>query len=210
MKTYDSFKYIYPPRPATKAPPSGLKTYERMGFIAQPKLNGSCGVLFLDGKSARLMGRHNNAFAREILRKDDLQRLHRGAGYMVITGEYMNKSQKDGKGKPFNGFVIFDILVHNGKHLLGSTFMERQALLETLFPSGNSFDDYIDEVGPSAYRVRNITSNLTDAWNRIIKTEMYEGFVLKRPDGILENGFREANNVGWQLKIRKPTKNYKY
>lgn len=210
MKDYDSMKYIYPPRPSTVAPPSGLKTYERMGFVAQPKMNGSCAVLFLDGTTARSMGRHNNTFAREIISKENLKTLHRGAGWMVVVGEYMNKSQKNSKGKPFTGFVVFDILVHNGKHLLGTTFLERQKLLDTLFPLGNSYDDYIDEVGTSAYRVKNIASNFVESWNRITRTQMYEGFVLKRPDGILENGFREANNTGWQLKIRKPTKNYKY
>jgi len=39
---------------------------------------------------------------------------------------------------------------------------------------------------------------------------MIEGFVLKKPSGKLESGLREKNNMGWQLKIRKPTKNYQY
>lgn len=29
---YNSFRYYYPPRPEVKSPPSGLDTYERMGF----------------------------------------------------------------------------------------------------------------------------------------------------------------------------------
>lgn len=214
-KDITSFKYIYPPRAETKSPPSGLKTYERMGFIAQPKLNGSCGVLFLDGLgTARLMGRHNNDFARVTIDKGDLKSLHRGAGYMVLVGEYMNKSQKDGNKKPFNDvFVIFDIIVYNGKQLIGTTFLERQELIETLYPSygyDKHFDDYIQYVSPSVYRVNNFTTGFDSLFGKIVSTQMYEGFVLKRPDGKLENGLREANNTGWQLKIRKPTKNYKY
>jgi ATP-dependent DNA ligase len=203
-------KYIYPPRPETKGPPSGLKTYERMGFIAQPKMNGSCAVLMLDGGSARVMGRHNNVLTREVVPVEDLKRLHRGAGVMVLVGEYLNKSQKDFKGRPLAGFVIFDILVYNGKHLLGSTFQERQELLDTLFPFGNSFDRFMDNVSQNVYRAKNFTSDFESLWKEATKVQMYEGFVLKRPNGILENGFREANNTGWQLKIRKPTKNYKY
>lgn len=215
IKEINSFKYIYPPRAATKSPPSGLVTYERMGFIAQPKLNGSCGVLFLDGfGGARLMGRHNNDFARVTIDKVDLKTLHRGAGYMVLVGEYMNKSQKDGNKKLFNDtFVIFDIVVYGGKQLIGSTFLERQELIEKLYPSyshDKHFDDYIQYVSPSVYRVNNFTSNFNSLFGKIVTTQMYEGFVLKRPDGKLENGLREANNTGWQLKIRKPTKNYKY
>jgi hypothetical protein len=93
--------------------------------------------------------------------------------------------------------------------LIGSTFLERQKLLDNLFVT-NSYDDFIDQVGPSAYRAKNFVKGLNTIWNNIVKTQMYEGFVLKRPDGILENGFREANNTGWMVKIRKPTKNYRY
>jgi hypothetical protein len=39
---------------------------------------------------------------------------------------------------------------------------------------------------------------------------MYEGLVMKRPTGTLETGMREANNTGWQVKVRKATKNYEY
>lgn len=48
MVPYNSYRYLYPPRPEIKSPQSGLKTYERMGFIAQPKLNGSCSLTFLE------------------------------------------------------------------------------------------------------------------------------------------------------------------
>lgn len=211
MKEYSSFKYIFPPRPEVKSPPSGLGTYERMGYIAQPKLNGSCAVLFVDNRGAKLMGRHNNTFARELIDRGHLQNLQRGPGYTVLVGEFMNKSQKDGNRKLFNGcFVIFDILVHNGKHLIGSSFLERQELLDTLYGEGTSYDEYVNYISPSIYRVKNFKSNFVTLFNKITAVDMYEGFVLKRPNGILENGLRAANNMGWQLKIRKPTKNYKY
>jgi ATP-dependent DNA ligase len=144
------------------------------------------------------------------LSKEDLGKLHRGNGYTVLVGEYMNKSQKDGKNKVFSGFVIFDILVHNGKHLINSTFQERQDLLDSLYPPQLDYDEFIYSVGPSTYRVKNFTSNFEKLFKVITTTQMYEGFVLKRGNGKLENGLREANNVGWQCKVRKPTKNYQY
>jgi hypothetical protein len=211
MKNYENFRYVYPPRPEVKSPPSGLPTYERMGYIAQPKLNGSCALVFVDNNGARMMGRHNNSFARELIDRGHLQNLQRGAGFTVLVGEYMNKSQKDGKRKLFNGcFVIFDILVHNGNHLVKSTFEERQELLDNLYGEGQHYDEYINYISPSVYRVKNFSSNFVTLFNNITTVEMYEGFVLKRPNGILENGLRPNNNTGWQLKIRKPTKNYKY
>jgi hypothetical protein len=39
---------------------------------------------------------------------------------------------------------------------------------------------------------------------------MVEGFVLKRKSGKLEMMTREQNNVGWSVKVRKPTSNYKF
>lgn len=207
---YPSFRYIYPPRPETKSPPSGLPTYERMGFVAQPKLNGSCAVLFLDGKSSRMMGRHNNVFAREIIDPEHLKRLHRGNGWLVLVGEYMNKSQKDSRGKVLNGFVIFDVLVHNGKHLHGTTFLDRQRLLDTLFPSASDHDDFIENVSPSVYRAKNFSANFSELWKKAVKVEMIEGFVLKRASGVLDQGFKSSNNTGWQVKIRRSSKNYSY
>jgi len=211
MREYNVLKYIYPPRPATKAPPAGLSTYERMGFIAQPKFNGSCAVLFTDGETVKLMGRHNNVFARELIDRDHLRRLHKGSGWMVLVGEYMNKSQRDGKKQLFNGvFVIFDILVHKGNHLVNTTFAERQKLLDKLYGEGKDYDDFTTYISPSVYRAKNFTANFGELWKKVTSVEMYEGFVLKRPTGILENGLREANNTGWMVKIRKPTKNYSY
>jgi hypothetical protein len=208
---YLEFKYIYPPRPETKSPASGLSTYQRMGFLAQPKLNGSCGVLFTNGSIARFMGRHADTFTRQLIKEETLAQLHRNSGWTVLVGEFMNKSQRDGKGKIFNGnFVIFDILVHEGVHLIGKTVAERQELLDTLYPLVEDFDDFIYKVGDSAYRVKNFGQDLDTLWKKIIKVEMYEGFVLKRPDAPLDLGYRPVNNSGWQLKIRKPTKNYQY
>ena len=173
-------------------------------------MNGSCGVLILDGSTSKIMGRHNNHFAREAVPKEVLSKAHRGAGYMVVTGERMDKSKKDGNKKTFTGFVIFDILVFNGKHLIGSTFEERQNLLDTLYPTTTYFDKYIDKISDSIYRAKNFKSNFTEIWKDLTSIDMYEGFVLKKPTGKLENGFREANNTGWQIKCRKPTKNYSY
>ena len=47
-------------------------------------------------------------------------------------------------------------------------------------------------------------------YNKVSKIGMYEGWVLKRKTGKLERGTRERNNVGWQLKCRKQTKNYQF
>ena len=210
MQPYDNFKYYFPPRPEIKSPQSGLPTYERMGFWATPKLNGSCAILFLGTDKLRFMNRHQNTFSRELIPKEDLAALHRGSGPMVLCGEYMNKSKKDANGKTFNGcLVLFDILVHKGQYLTGTTYEERQELLESLFPSSN-YDKWIDQVSKNVYKVKNFKSNFVALYNEIVEIDMYEGWVLKKPTALLEMGLRPLNNNGWQIKIRKATKNYSY
>jgi ATP-dependent DNA ligase len=206
---YSEFKYIYPPRPALKAPRTTISKFEELGFIAQPKLNGSCGVLFTDGQKVIFMNRHKSPFSKYSIPQEELRNLHRGEGWMVLVGEHMNKGQKDGKKKLFNGkFVIFDILVYNGNHLVGTTFSERQELLNSLYET-QPFDPWISQISNSVYRANNV-ENPEQNWSPLTETGMYEGYVFKKKDGKLDYGFNSGNNSGWQVKIRKPTKNYSY
>lgn len=209
MKQYDSYRYYFPPRPETKSTPNNIDLYERMGFIGQPKLNGSCGMLYTNPHELHFMNRHQQAFSRNIIPRSDLEKMHRGNGWQVLCGEYMDKSKKDSNGNIFVGFVIFDIIVHNGQYLNGTTFIERSNLLDNLFESKN-YDGYIDNISTNVYRVKNFRTNLSKVWNEITKIDMYEGEVFKKENGILEIGYRPENNTGWQLKVRKPTKNYNY
>lgn len=216
MQPYNNFRYYFPPRPEIKSPQNRLPIYEKMGFWGSPKLNGSCSMLYTnsslytDSAHMKFMGRHQNTFAHEIIPKEDLVALHKSSGWQVLVGEYMNKSKKDANGKIFNGYlVLFDILVYNSKYLTGTTYQERQELLETLFPSFK-YDKWIDQVSKNVYKVKNFKSGFVALYNEIIEIDMYEGLVFKRPQGILEMGLREINNTGWQVKIRKPTKNYTY
>ena len=109
---YTEYKYIFPPRPETKISSSGLGTFEKMNkFLGQPKLNGSSMQVYTDGKTVIVMNRHKEILSHK-MDIQELKNLHRGKGWMVLCGEYMNKNQKDEMGQYWNiKFVIFDILV---------------------------------------------------------------------------------------------------
>ncbi len=47
-------------------------------------------------------------------------------------------------------------------------------------------------------------------YDDLIKTDIYEGIVLKKASARLTYGFNEKNNSEWQLKCRKPNKNYNF
>jgi len=204
---YTEFIYLYPPRPETVLPESYISLFEKKEYIWQPKLNGSCGANFTDGKEVIFMNRHKKNFVYNHMNINELKSLSRG-GWTVLVGEYMNKGKCGADRKPFrNKFVIFDILVHENEYLLGTTFAKRQKLLDKLYPS-TYYDGWITKISENIFRANNFTTNISQKFKEISKIDMYEGFVGKKPTGILEMGMHEGNNKGWHVKVRKPTKNY--
>lgn len=210
MTKYLNFKYIYPPRPEYVISTDQLYKYEN-SHVAQPKLNGSCCSIFIKGDELRQFGRHNNENLSNFkINKNDLKVLNcNNNEWNVIVGEYMNKNQNGIDGKPWNHkFVIFDILVHNGEYLLGSTLEERIKLLDELFGTTDE-NEYLYKVNENVYRVKTFSDNFLERWNKITQIGMLEGLVLKKPNAKLERGLSEKNNTLWQSKCRKPTKNYR-
>jgi hypothetical protein len=174
-------------------------------------LNGSYGVLATNGKEFHFMNRSNEEFSNKLLiTQEELVSMHRGKGWIYLCGEYMNKSKKGADGRIFNGkFVIFDILVFENQWLTGTTFEERQALLDKLYDT-EEYDGWITRISENCFRALNFKVGLEGVWNEIVSIDMYEGMVYKRPNARLETSIKAANNGGWQFKVRKPTKNYSY
>jgi ATP-dependent DNA ligase len=180
-------------------------------LIGQPKMNGSNGVIFMNGENVQFYNRHNQRMTNVQIGKEELLKLYSGEGWMVINGEYMNKSKSDENGQVFNHkLVIFDTLVHNGTYLLGSTFQDRVNLMDNLFGKNDSEKSYLYSITENVYRVKSYTSNFKEMFEELIKIDMVEGLVMKRKSGKLEIGNTENNNTKSQIKFRKATKNYKF
>jgi hypothetical protein len=62
----------------------------------------------------------------------------------------------------------------------------------------------------NVFKAPTYTGGWSKLYEEIAKTPLYEGFVLKKRLAQLEYGFTEINNSKWQLKCRKPTKNYSF
>lgn len=205
---YTKYRYIYPPRPENKLPFDCL--VDDNAFMAQPKLNGSNLTVYTDGNKVMLMTRHNSEMSNILLDKNIFKSLHRGNGWMAINGEYMNKSKNNSDNKLFNHkFVIFDIIVFNGRQTVGMTFKERYDLLCNLYNS-KKYDNYINKINDWTYIVNTFNSNFLNVFKNLINIDMYEGLVLKQKNAKLKNGVSQKNNINTQLKIRKQTKNYNY
>jgi len=228
MLPYNSFREMYPPRPENASPPSSIGSYEGREFIAQPKLDGSCMLVSTNGIDTHVRNRHKEPFKNKIPIMNSLQSLHRtrihetsnNHDWMVLVGEYMNKSKADETGKPWNSkLVLFDIIVFGGKQLIGTTFEERIALLDELYgtsdlevtPGGIKHHKYLYTTPvKNVYRVKSFRGNFRNLWNDVTRTQMFEGLILKLANAKLENCIGVKNNSASQVKFRRQTKNYTY
>ena len=211
MAKYLNYRYIFPPRPKNAIPDSELAFWDNGSLIAQPKLNGSNCVIFTNGIKFIAMNRHNQRLTAFNLNDNELKDIYRGEGWMVLNGEYMNKSKSDENSQIFNHkFVIFDILAFNGEYLVGKTFEERIKLLDGLYGQVDSEKDYLYKITENVYRVKSYVDNFKSLYDNLTPIDMIEGLVMKRKAARLELGTSENNNTKSQLKCRKATKNYKY
>lgn len=211
MAKYLNYRYIFPPRPKNAIPDSELNFWDNGSLIAQPKLNGSNCVIFTNGEKIIVMNRHNQRLTNFNLSDNEIKDIYRGDGWMILNGEYMNKSKSDENGQVFNHkFVIFDILAFNGEYLVGKTFEERVKLLDELYGQLESEKEYLFKVTENVYRVKSYLTGFKQFYDKYTPIDMIEGVVMKRKNARLELGTSENNNIKSQLKCRKATKNYKF
>jgi ATP-dependent DNA ligase len=212
MPKYTNFKYLYPPRPKNAVSPEDLDFWDNNTLIAQPKMNGSNCIIFTNGEDFFVMNRHKQRLTNFKITRGELSEIYRGDGeWMIINGEYMNKSQNDENKKVFNHkLVIFDILAYNGEYLVGSTFSERVELLDKIYGKNECEKYYLYSISDNVYRVKSYTNNFKKIFDEFIKIHMIEGLVMKRSNAKLEAGLTESNNIKSQIKCRKPTKSYRY
>jgi len=208
---YLSYKYLYPPRPKNAIPDTELEFWDNGSLIAQPKLNGSNCTIFTNGVKTIVMNRHNQRLTNFNLSDNEIKDIYRGSGWMILNGEYMNKSKSDENNQVFNHkFVIFDILAFDGEYLVGKTFEERINLLDEIYGQVDSEKEYLYKITQNVYRVKSYQTGFKQFYDKYTPIDMIEGVVMKRKNARLELGTSENNNTKSQLKCRKATKNYRY
>jgi len=210
---YEKYRYIYPPRPKNAIDPKDLIFWDNKTLISQPKLNGSNTTIYTNGREIKVMNRHNSPLTNFKISREEIMSIFRGneGEWLVINCEYLNKSKKDETNNLFNHkLVIFDILVSKSDYLIGSTFSSRVDLLDDLYGREESGKEYLYSVSENIFRVKTYENNFKEIYDNLTNIDLCEGLVLKRKGAKLEAGSSENNNYKSQLKVRKPTKNYKY
>ena len=219
MTAYKTFYYIYPPRPEYKIPPKDLDTFDTGEYIVQPKYNGTCCIVFTNGKEVYVYNRHKQPmswYSPDI----EFEKLAQSDQWYVYTGEYLNKGKLGETGtKEKDKFIIWDILVWADEYLLGDDLLTRIKLLEETFPCqrGKINEDGLEMYEhlchtdlKNIYKAPSYMNGFSKLFKDICKTDLYEGLVIKKIDSKLSYGFQELNNHDWQVKCRKPTKVYHF
>lgn len=206
---YSTYSYLWPPRPDNAISPDMLTAMERQGMVAQVKLNGTCSVIAVSpDKEIVAKNRHKEDHKLWTPNRAKMKAFTSlpGSGWYVFVAELMHSKVPGLRDINY----VHDILVHDGKYLVGVTQAERHAILCRLFRTDQARQEYgywvIDETTWVARQFTNGFKALYDSLDR----PQDEGLVLKQPTDRLRLCTRQnANNAG-MLKSRKKHKNYSF
>ena len=206
---YEAYRYLWPPRPEKAAPPELMGFYERRGWIAQIKKNGTCTVVFARGDEVIFKTRHNDDHKSWAPQSHHAEFFSGRDAWNVYVAELLHSKGPHVK----NHLYLFDILVSDGEELIGTSLQDRQRLLQSRFP-GPKADIAGSRAGLGA---RFITQDVSQA--EIIKDPakcwptlggLDEGLVFKDPKAALKPCIVGTSNGAWQIKIRRPHANYSF
>jgi hypothetical protein len=202
---YDAYSYLWPPRPDNAIPRGTLGFYERRGYWAQVKKNGTCTVIFARADEVIFMTRHNDTHRSWAPLADHRAFFAGRPQWNVYVAELLHSKTPTIR----HHLYLFDVIVADGEHLVGQTFAARQELLAERFPRVEGIAGVgVVPVGPYASRAVNYVSRLEDVWRELRDED--EGLVLKSPDAPLAPCFTATANGSWQVKCRRSTKNYSF
>ena len=184
--------FLYPPRPEKAILPSLIPFYERRKWIAQKKLNGTCSLAFIDATGhVTFRTRHNESHKAWTPTRGATKFFENFPSTVYIFELLHSKG-----GGIRDTIYIFDVIRYLGRDLVGTTLQERLGVLSKIEP----FD-------PSITVAETFTSSL-DTLFRNLSDPLEEGIVLKNPMAELKSCHRDSLNADWQVKCRRPTKNY--
>lgn len=204
---YTKYGYVWPPRPENAIPPTMLDSYETQNWVGQIKKNGTCTLIFSNGTETIFKTRHNADHKLWRPEEDHIKffsDLCVNNQWVVFEAELLHSKGNSVKSTLY----IFDIIVWQGEYLTGTTFNERQELLMQIF-NGRLEDGNDDHwvIEKRVWLAKPITENFHSRWQSLTHSED-EGIVLKNPVAKLKLCIKPNSNSDWQIKCRRPHKNY--
>jgi len=208
MKITD-FKYFYPERPRL-IHISQVGRYDRPGFVAEPKYNGTRLELHhLDG-AWQFWGRHGDKLvyspAPEVAAElENLSRLI--SGYWVFDGELRHNKAVGVKHK----IIIYDVFIACNELLTAQTFNGRRGILESIIPVDGDPVGLIRQYPPGAgiFPPQGPRS-FEKLFKELTQADEIEGLVIKAQAGTLNLGRSRGIDSAWMVKVRKPSGRYHF
>lgn len=210
---YSQKMRIHPPRPESAIPPSTLSHYK--GYIAQYKYNDVRTLaIFSPFDEVELLNRHLQPHRFYSLspgmKKALLSLKLRKDRYHILDGGILHRV-----GGLRDRIVFWDILVHDGRYLIGETLARRYALLQKICENPAQSEEETGfgiglRVNEHIWLAPLIRENFERHFRLSLGLDVLEGLVLKIPGSRLEQAFGERNNGSWQIRVRKPHVNYAF
>ena len=224
---FDSYTYLWPPRPEKAIPPTMLSYYESKGWLAQIKLNGTCNVLAVNPERHIVaMSRHKEPHKLWTPNADSERAFAHlpGNGWYVFVAELLHSKVADPGLKNIN--YIHDMLVADGEMLNGSAYQARLDFLYALFSRHIDAQEQPDSIShtvidANTWLAKSHCSGLAILGGTMMgdfeklfaetaKHKEMEGLVLKDPEAKLKLCVKADSNSAWQVKCRNPSKAYSF
>jgi ATP-dependent DNA ligase len=235
MLTTQPTKYIYPPRPENCIPRQEATTFLEMGWKPQLKYNDTrCLIKILPGQTIELWNRHGEKirsynppeWLTEQIKLTTTTLGLEPEGYHLLDGGLLDNKHQAIK----DTIVIWDILVNNSQHLLGTTYQDRHnsltrpiSTVETYWYNSTHHEplDIGIKLADNIILARTYTAaDYDNIWDMVGtankpflaagKGPVLEGVVLKDPTGVLQMGYKQKNNSDWMVKSRVETGRHRF
>jgi hypothetical protein len=200
---YLDYKYLFPPRPETKIAKTMLGFYQKRGWHAQKKKNGTCTLIFARGDRVIFKTRHNEDHKLWTPQDDHYNFFEGSDGWNVFVAELLHSKVAGG---PKHELYIFDQLVKNGNSLIGTKFGDRITDLHETYGGRNEGDQ--TRIAPRICIANSINSGFVQTFEHLAKED--EGLVLKDPNALLKPCLKPDSNKSWSVKCRIAHSNYSF
>jgi len=160
--------------------------------VGQRKKNGTLQVISVAADGGVVFRTRRNEPNKAWTPLPDMGKYFASFPDSVFIGELLHSKHASVK----NTIFLFDVLRYLGADLVGTVLRERLDLLKKLHV-----------LSPNIQILETYDKDLTGLFHSLSEPTD-EGLVLKDPKATLRDCKRDGLNTGWQVKVRRPHKNY--